>query len=103
MKIGKKTGNLFWGLCYLGLLIVLILSVLTAITFGNAEITVSQVYGVLFYKLFHLKQYEAFSSGAIHDVVWLIRFPRVLLAIAIGIGLSVCGDVMQAVVKKSFG
>ncbi len=100
MNTRSKKENLFWIPCYLGLILVLMLSVLTAITFGNADITVNQVYGVLFYKLFHFEQCEAFSSGAIHDVVWLIRFPRVLLAIAIGIGLSVCGDVMQAVVKN---
>lgn len=98
--MGKRTDNLFWSLCQLGLLIVLMISVLTAITFGNAEISVHEVYGVIAYKLFHTEQYVTYASGAIHDVVWLIRLPRVLLAIAIGIGLSVCGDVMQAVVKN---
>lgn len=100
MKTGRKTENLFWGVCQLGLFVLLLISILTAITFGNAEISVSQVYGVLACKLFHLEQYGIYASGSIHDVVWLIRLPRVLLAIAIGMGLSVCGDVMQAVVKN---
>ncbi|MFQ9288583.1 MAG: iron chelate uptake ABC transporter family permease subunit [Intestinibacter bartlettii] len=34
-----------------------------------------------------------------HDVVWVIRFPRVVLAIAIGMSLSISGVVMQAIVK----
>ena len=34
------------------------------------------------------------------DVVWLIRMPRIVLAIAVGVGLSVVGIVMQAIVKN---
>ncbi len=33
-------------------------------------------------------------------MVWLIRLPRVLLALAIGMALSVCGVVMQAIVQN---
>lgn len=42
----------------------------------------------------------SYSEGAIHDVVWLIRLPRVLLALAVGMALSVCGVVMQAIVQN---
>ena len=55
---------------------------------------------LLFYELFHIEKFSAYASGAIHDVVWLIRFPRILLALAVGMGLSVCGVVMQALVKN---
>ena len=34
-----------------------------------------------------------------HDVVWLIRLPRLVLAAAVGMALSVSGVVMQAIVK----
>ncbi|SFA90144.1 iron complex transport system permease protein [Acetitomaculum ruminis DSM 5522] len=82
------------------LLVLLLLSILTSITFGNADISVKEVYSVLANEILHLKGFENYSQGSIHDVVWIIRFPRVILAIAIGIGLSVCGVVMQAVVKN---
>lgn len=82
------------------LLGLLVFSVLAAITFGNAEISVREVYGVIFYELFHVKGLEAYASGAVHDVVWLIRFPRVLMALTVGMALSVSGVVMQAVVKN---
>lgn len=82
------------------LLIILFLSILTAITFGNADISLKEVYSVVFYELFHAENLSAYKEGAVHDVVWLIRFPRVLLATAVGMGLSVCGVVMQAVVKN---
>ena len=32
--------------------------------------------------------------------MWLIRLPRLILAIGVGVGLSVCGVVMQAIVKN---
>ena len=84
----------------IALVMVLILSLFVAVTIGNAKITVQEVYRVLFYKLTGADAYQAYGSGAIHDVVWLIRLPRVLLAIGVGMGLSVCGCVMQAVVKN---
>lgn len=36
----------------------------------------------------------------IHDIIWFMRMPRVLLAVFIGAGLSVSGVVMQALVKN---
>ncbi len=41
------------------------------------------------------------GTGAVTDVVWLIRLPRIVLAMAVGVGLSVVGVVMQAVVKNA--
>ena len=34
------------------------------------------------------------------DVVWFIRLPRLMLAVAVGMALSVSGTVMQAIVKN---
>lgn len=82
------------------LLAVLFFSVFASITFGNADISVKEVYSVVAREMFHMEQFAAYGEGAIHDVVWIIRFPRVILALAIGMGLSVCGVIMQAVVKN---
>ena len=82
------------------LLALLIFSILASITFGNADISIKDVYSVVAYELFHPDSLSGYASGAVHDVVWIIRFPRGLLALAIGMGLSVCGVVMQAVVKN---
>ncbi|HML45245.1 MAG TPA: iron chelate uptake ABC transporter family permease subunit, partial [Clostridia bacterium] len=78
----------------------LVLSVLTAVTIGSVRIPIRQVYEVVAFKLFGWGDAQALSKGAVHDVVWLIRLPRLILAIAIGMGLSVCGVVMQAIVKN---
>lgn len=78
----------------------LILSVLASVTFGNADISIKNVYQVIICQISGGRWFTEFSSGAVHDVVWLIRLPRVLMAAAVGTGLSVCGCVMQAVVKN---
>ena len=66
----------------IGLAAFLIFSILAAITFGNADLSLKDVYSVIAYKLFHIKSLPAYAEGAVHDVVWLIRLPRVLLALA---------------------
>lgn len=99
----KKTGKAHTSLFLLTLILLaagLIFSIMAAITFGNADISLKDVYSVIVYELFQIKRFSQFSEGAVHDVVWLIRFPRVILALAVGSGLSICGVVMQAIVKN---
>lgn len=82
------------------LCVVLVLSLLTAVTFGSVRIPIRDVYGIICYKLFHIGNGELYGSGRIHDVVWFIRLPRLLLAMSVGVGLAICGIIMQAVVKN---
>ena len=95
----------FW-LSMLVLLIFLILSMLFAVSVGAVRIPISQVYTVVLANLknwfVHLFTRKPFTpvSGTVGDVVWYIRMPRLLQAMAIGLGLSVCGVIMQAVVKN---
>lgn len=96
----KQISKGIYGFTIIGLFIFLCFSILASITFGNANISIKEVYSVIAYELFPIKSLSEFSEGAIHDVVWIIRFPRVILALSIGMGLSVCGVVMQAVVKN---
>ena len=84
----------------LTLLVILVGSIMISVTLGSAKISVSEVYKVLGYKLLGIKAYSEYSSGPMHDVVWVIRFPRVVLAIAIGMSLSISGVVLQAIVKN---
>lgn len=83
----------------LALLGGLVLSMLAAVTFGTMHIPIGDVYSALLYKLFGVGD-AAIENTAIHDVVWLIRLPRLVLAVGVGMALSVSGLVMQAVVKN---
>lgn len=85
---------------YFFLFFLLIFSILAAVTFGNADISIVQVYQVILYELTHTASLAVYASGAVHDVIWLIRLPRVLLAAEIGMSLAVSGAVMQALVRN---
>lgn len=81
----------------IGLVIGLFLSIILAITFGPVHISFTDVYKIIFEHIFGGE--SNFTEG-FNDIVWLIRFPRVILAVAIGIALAVSGCVMQAIVKN---
>lgn len=102
---GNFSGGLFKGMPILMvticiLIIGVILSVLYAVTVGSANLTTKQVYDIILYELFRLGDAQTLSSGAVHDIVWLIRLPRIILAVGVGAGLAVVGSVMQAIVKN---
>lgn len=81
------------------LLTILLLSIGLSVTIGSVNISFKEVYEVIIYKLFNIGN-SSVGKGAIADVVWLIRMPRIILALGIGAGLSVVGVVMQAIVKN---
>lgn len=90
----------------LGLLIVAVpASILLAVTFGTTKLPIGDVYTAIRYEVMHRITGQPipaeWANGApLHDVVWLIRLPRLILAAAVGACLSLCGVVMQAVVKN---
>ena len=97
---GILGGKSAWGAAVV-LLVLLGLSLVAAVTFGTIALPVGDVYRVIGYALLGVGDPAVWGPGtAIHDVVLLIRLPRLVLAVAVGAGLSVCGAVMQAVVKN---
>lgn len=84
------------------LVVGLIFSLLLAVTFGSTKIPISDVYEIIIQKLYHtfiLRDFD-WGEGSLFRTIWYIRLPRLILAAAIGMGLSVCGVVMQAIVKN---
>ena len=82
------------------LIVLLIFSLLLAVTFGSVRIPFRDVYGVIAYQLFGIGDAATYGSGTIYDVVCFIRLPRLMLSMAVGMGLSICGVIIQAVVKN---
>lgn len=83
------------------LIALLVLSILLSASIGQVEIPLLDTFKILMDRLFHveLAGYAEIPS-AYFNVVWMIRFPRALIAAAVGIGLSLCGIVMQAAVEN---
>ena len=99
----KSRGVFLAALAFLS--IALPLSLLAAVTFGTNPLPVGQVYTVLRHELAHLLAGVPIPEGwcpgsAIHDVVWLIRLPRLVLAVAVGVCLALSGVAMQAIVQN---
>ncbi|GAA0122764.1 iron ABC transporter permease [uncultured Clostridium sp.] len=104
-KVYKNNNKLLNGTpMYIGvsiiLIVILVLSILITVTMGSVNISVKNVYEIIMNKLFNIGNSELLSSGPVYDIVWFIRLPRIVLAVAVGIGLSVSGVIMQAIVKN---
>ena len=101
MRRNHLGGAPAWLLACLVLLGALLLSLLAAVSFGTVSIPLGQVYEVILEELrAMLPGGTASAGGRVRDVVWLIRLPRLVLAVGVGMALSVCGAVMQAIVKN---
>ena len=71
-----------------------------SITLGGRDIGFLDVYGLLWDHLMGAT-YDLGTTEWWDDfIVWEIRFPRVLVAIVAGMALSVCGAVIQSMVKN---
>ncbi|MCQ2437121.1 MAG: iron ABC transporter permease [Clostridia bacterium] len=79
---------------------VLVLSILSAVTFGSVKLTVGQVYSEIAYKLFRVGDPEIYGSGVLHDIVWSIRLPRIIMAVGVGMSLALSGRILHAIVKN---
>lgn len=96
-----KTRSIFF-LIMLGLIATVVLSIIVSVSIGQVAIPFNQSFRILLYHLtgFQLGDMNGLSSGMFVDIIWQIRFPRVLLAMIAGIGLTLCGTVMQASVQN---
>lgn len=99
MESIRKSTIMFWGTIIV-LSLVLILSIGISIALGSVKIDIKEVYNILISNIFNLNE-GAFSSGPLYEIIWNVRFPRVLLGAVVGGGLSVVGVAMQALVKNS--
>jgi iron complex transport system permease protein len=75
----------------LGLSILFVLVLVMSILLGTAQIPFSDFYDILTGRL---------SNGAAYSIVVQIRLPRILMAASVGGALSICGVVMQSILRN---
>lgn len=93
----KSKGYVF--LCGL-LALALVMALLWALSIGTVKLPLEKIVEAIVNQLGADTPIDAVGKGPIHDIVWLLRMPRLLLAALVGCGLSVCGVIMQAIVKN---
>jgi iron complex transport system permease protein len=77
----------------IGLLVLLLVTVVTAAGIGAMQISPLQVIAILL-KPLHISLPVAYDEG-MANVLLQIRLPRVVMAVLIGAGLAVAGAAMQ--------
>ncbi|MDU1540678.1 MAG: iron ABC transporter permease [Paeniclostridium sordellii] len=96
-SLSKKKGFLFW---VIALTIILAGTVVGAIAIGSTYIEPGEVYKVLLNKLTNGALFSDVGEVMTQNIIWEIRFPRVLLGAICGAGLAICGVLMQCVTKN---
>ena len=79
---------------------LLVLSLFWALSIGTVKLPVSEIYAAVLHQFTSGLPIEATGQGPVHDIVWLLRLPRLILAALVGAGLASCGVIMQAIVKN---
>ena len=82
------------------LLLILLVSMAGALTIGTVSLSVGDVVFAVYDSLRSSVPIDAQGQGPLHDIVWLLRMPRILMAACIGAGLATSGVIMQAIVKN---
>ena len=92
--MNKKRKILLWLSLPLAFLVICI-----GTSIGSSNINIFNIISVIGNKLFSIPLIEGVGSNDV-AIIWVVRFPRVLLAFMVGAALSVSGAVMQSILKN---
>lgn len=99
----KQQNNKKFIIAVITLIVFILLSIPSSLFLGSANITFSDTLKLLINKIAGLLgAEETVYELPIHveRIIWDLRLPRVLLGIAVGGGLSICGVAMQALTRN---
>lgn len=84
------------------IIFLLILSAVFSVSIGQVNIPFDQSMNILLSNLTNglVGSIDTFDNDTFLNIILQVRMPRVIFAILIGIGLSLCGVVMQALVQN---
>ena len=94
----RKNKQQRYKLLMVAMVVMLLVSMTLAVMIGPVPIPPLRIWQIALSQVF--PQVTGDWTQAQVQIVWLIRFPRVLLAFFVGAGLSVVGVIMQALVRN---
>src|SRR5690625_2167951 len=85
--------------------LLLLLSIVVSVSIGSASLSISQVWRILMHKLFELIPYVKSPivpnwPDFAETIVLKVRLPRIILAVLVGIALSIAGAGFQGVLRN---
>ncbi|XMB85787.1 iron ABC transporter permease [Mycoplasmatota bacterium WC44] len=89
MTLSKKTISV--------ILLALVVGIATSV--GSYKINIYEVFNIITHNIFKIPISNEIDSKK-EVIIWIIRFPRVLLALLVGASLAVSGAVTQSVLKN---
>ncbi len=94
-------GNIYYVIILL-LIGAIILSAVFSVSIGQVSIPFKQSMDILLHAISNGKfgSLDSVDSESYLNIILQVRMPRVIFALLIGIGLALCGTVMQAVVQN---
>ena len=98
----KKRKPITYNVLLVALVLILLFSMTTSIMLGPVSISPWTVWKIAFSKIpvfEHL--FVSDWSRAQEQIIWEIRFPRIILGVIVGAGLAVVGVAIQALVRNS--
>ena len=97
--VTNKQSSHFFSFAVVAIL-VLLFSVLGAISIGSVDITTGDIFNSLFICPSNSTIDGCSINPISHQIIWDIRLPRILMALLTGAGLSVTGAVLQSVTRN---
>lgn len=100
IRITKKKQSLL--LLFLTLLLILCTTIIFAVSIGQIDIPFLDTCKIIIHKITGIEFSDLhLLNPSYGNIIWLVRLPRVLTACLIGMGLALCGTIMQASVQNS--
>lgn len=100
-KVTKKR-KIAYRVLFIALLLTLVFTMTSSIMLGPVSISPLTVWKIAFSKVSFLDHFITSDwSKAQEQIIWEIRFPRVILGAIVGAGLAVVGVAIQALVRNS--
>ena len=87
-------------MCALRWCFVLIAAMFLALSVGTVQIPLEEISAAIISQLQSGDSLDNALKGSVHDIIWQLRLPRIVLAAAVGAGLASSGVIMQAIVKN---
>ncbi len=90
----------FWAICG-GMFLLLLFSMLFAINVGAVDLRIDWIFQIILNKITGQEIFTPVWPAYMEGIVWGMRFPKVIVAVCVGGGLSLVGILMQALTKNA--